>query len=244
MNHIKNVKQLEKFLFYVLAKRPDEFGLMLNIDGFAKITDLIKAVSEEEGFRYIRESHLKEILFSTPEPIFEISDDRIRATDRSGIEKFENTIPKLLYYAVKRKAYGHILEKGILPDHHYSHIVLSSDQNMALRIGKRKDSKPVIVTIPTSIAVAEDVDINRIGETLYISRHIPASCISGPSLEKIIGIPTKKESPKPAQKAEAFNPGSFFMKPVEENDKKNEKGDWKNSKKRLRKEKRNSWPDE
>lgn len=244
MNHTKNVKQLEKFLFYVLAKRPDEFGLMLDSGGFVKITDLIRAVSEEEGFRYIRESHLKEILFLTSESIFETSDDRIRAINRSGLEKFENILPKLLYYAVKRKAYGHILEKGIFPDHGYSHIVLSSDQNMALRIGKRKDSQPVIVTVPTTVAVTEGTDLNRIGEKLYNSRHIPASCISGPPLEKIIGTPTKKEPPKPATKAESFSPGSFSMKPVEEKTGNREKGDWKNSKKRIRKEKRHSWPDE
>jgi len=244
MNHTKNVKQLEKFLFYVLAKRPDEFGLLLDIDGFARLTDLIRAVSEEEGFRYIRESHINETLYNSSGSVFERSDDRIRAVDRSGIEKFEHIIPGQLYYAVKRKAYAHIMEKGLLPDHGHSHIILSSTRDMALRIGKRKDGQPVIVTIPTSIAMPEGVDISRIGETLYISRHVPASCISGPPVEKIIGSPARKEAKKPAQKPEAFTPGSFSMKPMDGNTGKNEKDGWKNSKKRLRKEKKNSWPDE
>ncbi|WP_027359631.1 RNA 2'-phosphotransferase [Desulforegula conservatrix] len=244
MNHSKNVKQIEKFLFYVLGKRPDEFGILLDIDGFIKITDLARAISEEDGYRFIRDSHIREVLISSNESLFETSDDRIRAIDRSGIEKFENTIPKLLYYAVKKRTYGHILEKGIYPDHGNSHIALSSDQSMALRIGKRKDRHPVLLTIPTTIASDKGVDLSRIGENLYASRHIPASCIIGPPLEKIIGTQTKKDAPKPSPKAEITNPGSFLMKPVEGNSKKREKGDWKNSKKRLRKEKMNSWPDE
>lgn len=244
MNHSKNVKQIEKFLFYVLGKRPDEFGILLDIDGFIKITDLARAISEEDGYRFIRDSHIREVLISSSESLFETSDDRIRAIDRSGIEKFENIIPKLLYYAVKKRTYGHILEKGIYPDHGNSHIALSSDQSMALRIGKRKDNHPVIVTVPTTISINEGVDLNRIGESIYVSRHIPASCILGPPLEKIIGIQTKKEPPKSAPKPEMFSPGSFSMKPAEEKTGKREKGDWKNSKKRIRKEKRHSWPDE
>lgn len=244
MNHSKNVKQIEKFLFYVLGKRPDEFGILLDIDGFIKITDLARAISEEDGYRFIRDSHIREVLISSNESLFETSDDKIRAIDRSGIEKFENIIPKLLYYGAKKRTYGHILEKGIYPDHGNRHIALSSDQSMALRIGKRKDNHPVIVTVPTTISINEGVDLNRVGEYIYVSRHIPASCILGPPLEKIIGIQTKKEPPKSTPKPEMFSPGSFSMKPLEEKTGKREKGGWKNSKKRIRKEKKHSWPDE
>ena len=41
-------KQLAKFLNYVLGRRPDEFGLVTDKEGFVKIKDLIKATSEEE----------------------------------------------------------------------------------------------------------------------------------------------------------------------------------------------------
>ncbi len=59
MNHSKNVRQLEKFLFYVLGKRPDEFGLVPDSEGYVRTRELLRAVSEEDGYRYVRESHIK-----------------------------------------------------------------------------------------------------------------------------------------------------------------------------------------
>lgn len=244
MNHLKNINKLEKFLFYILGKRPDEFGLIPDHEGYVKLNELSRAMGEEKDYRYIRESHIKEILLSSEKSLFETSDDRIRAFDRSGIEAFENVIPKILYYGVKRKAYAHILEKGIHPNHGDSHIVLSSEYEMAERIGKRRSNDPVIITVPVTTAIKEGVDINRKGETLYLSRHIPSSCISGPPAEKILGLQKAKEKQKPDPKKENFMPGSFTMKMGEEKTQKFSKEDWKNSKKRLRKEKRHSWPDE
>lgn len=252
MNHSKNVRQLEKFLFYVLGKRPDEFGLVPDSEGYVRIRELLRAVSEEDGYRYVRESHIKEIVLTSESPVIEMSNDLIRACDRSGLQRFDNELPKLLFYAVKTKTYQHTMEKGIYPDYGHTHTVLSSEQNMAIRIGKRRGNDPVLVTIPVSVAVREGVDLNRKGETLYISRFIPPSCISGPPVEKIIGqqsendMKRKKAAKKPVK--DHHMAGSFFMKPFDEPEKdknrKKDTGDWKNAKKRLRREKKSSWPDE
>lgn len=244
MNHTKNIKKLEKFIFYVLGKRPDEFGLLPDSEGYISIKELVRAISEESEYRYIRESHIKEIFITSTESLFETQEYKIRAKDRSGIVIFDNEIPKILYYGVKRKSYGHVLDKGLYPNHGDLHLLLSSDRDMALRIAKRRDQKPVIITVPVTTAISEGVDLNRRGETIYISRHIPSSCISGPPLEKIIGIQQPKEATKPSSKPENFTPGSFLMKFGEETNEKRGKKDWKNSKKRLRKEKKHSWPDE
>lgn len=244
MNHLKNVNKLEKFLFYILGKRPDEFGLVPDHEGYVKLNELIRAMGEEKDYRYIRESHIREILLSSEKSLFEMSHEKIRAADRSGIETFENIIPKILYCGVKRKAYAHILEKGILPNHGDSHIILSSEQGMAERLGKRRSNDPLIITVPVTTAIKEGVDFNRKGETLYLSRHIPSSCISGPPAEKILGLQKAKEKQKSEPKKESFTPGSFTMKIGEEKTQKFAKEDWKNSKKRLRKEKKHSWPDE
>lgn len=248
MNHSKNVRQLEKFLFYVLGKRPDEFGLLLDSEGYVKIRELVMAVSEENGYRYVRDIHIKEILLTADNSVLEIFDDRIRAVDRKGLQKFDNKIPRLLYYAVKTKAYQHTMEKGIYPDHGNMHVLLSSDQNMAVRIGKRRDNNPVTITVPTSVAAKEGVDLDRKGESLYISGYIPPSCISGPPVEKIIGKQPERDTKKKKPVKENQMAGSFIMKPLDEGDKnKNQtkdRGEWKNAKKRLRREKMTIWPDE
>ena len=40
MSQQRSPKQLAKFLNYVLGRRPDEFGLVMDKDGFVKIKDL------------------------------------------------------------------------------------------------------------------------------------------------------------------------------------------------------------
>lgn len=248
MNHSKNTRQLEKLLFYVLGKRPDEFGLLPDSDGYVKIRELVRAVCEEDGYRYFRDAHIKEIILTADEPVLEIFDDRIRAVDRSGLQKFDNEIPKLLFYSVKRKTYQHIMEKGLYPDHGNTHVILSSDRNMAIRIGKRRDNDPVSVAVPTSVAVKEGVDLERKGESLYISVYIPPSCISGPPVEKIIGQQPERDTKKKKPVRENQMAGSFIMKPLNEEDKNRkqtkDRGEWKNAKKRLRREKKSMWPDE
>lgn len=245
MNHTKNVKQLEKMLIYILSKRPDEFGLVLDSEGFVRITDLVRALSEEDGFRGVREASVREVLFSLGQNELEAKGDMIRSRDRSGLSKFENTIPKLLFIAVKKKAYAHIVENGILPNHGQTHVLMSSDYDLAMRIGKRRDNEPVMITVPTSKAANQGVDLNRAGENLYTSRFIPADLISGPPVEKVIGPPKEKsDKAKDKKTADRFSPGSFFMRLGEDSAPKREPSEWKKSGKRLRREKRQIWPDE
>ena len=40
-------KQLAKFFDYVLSRRPDEFGLVLDADGFVRIKEFLKAVGKK-----------------------------------------------------------------------------------------------------------------------------------------------------------------------------------------------------
>ncbi|MCK4729362.1 MAG: RNA 2'-phosphotransferase, partial [Desulfobacterales bacterium] len=47
MGRQKDPKQLEKMMSYILGRRPDEFGLALNDQGFVRLKDLLKAISEE-----------------------------------------------------------------------------------------------------------------------------------------------------------------------------------------------------
>ena len=63
MKHSRQVDKLEKLLTYILGRRPDEFGLVPGPDGYVKIKDLLKALSEEPGWRHVRRSHLREVTF-------------------------------------------------------------------------------------------------------------------------------------------------------------------------------------
>lgn len=210
MAYRKSPQRLSKFLSYVLGRKPDEFGLVLAPDGFVKIKDVLKAVCEEDGWKYVRRSHIDEVLFSLPDPPLEIKDALIRAKNRSNL--FSHTLaenpPKLLFVCVRRKAYPYILEKGIFPSGH-RHVILSSQQQQAERMGRRRDSEPVLLTVHTHKAIQEGIVFHQAGDTLYLADSIHPGCFTGPPLPKY-----QKEAQKPVVRKESatYTPaGSFIL---------------------------------
>lgn len=227
MDFKKNLNQLKKYLDYVLGRAPDEFGLIPDESGYVKIKDLLKAMHEEEGLKYVRIGHLKELQLSLTPIMFEMDEKLIRAINRKGLPKivYAHDPPKLLYTATRKKAYPHVADKGILPTF-YSKIVLSDVKEMAIRLGKRFDSEPVILTVNVHHTLETGAMISQYGDHLFLTDYIDAKCFTGPSLPKEKEI-IKKTEGKPMP-TEPKMPGSFtlddsFMDPVEKKKKKRER---------------------
>jgi len=76
--------KLGKLMDYVLMYRPDEFGLVLDKEGYISIKELLQALREENGWSYLRISHIEESVCGDERVRFEISGDRIRANFGDG----------------------------------------------------------------------------------------------------------------------------------------------------------------
>jgi len=243
-------KDLAKFLSYVLGRRPDEFGLVADPDGFVSIKELLKAINEEEGWRYVRRGHLEEVVISIPDVPIEIEKESIRAKTQDNPAKPipAQDIPKTLFACVRRKAYPSVLEKGIFPGG-LPAVILCSDRTMAERIGKRRDPEPVLLTINTQKTIDQGVFFYQAGEAIFTAKAIPADCFTGPALPKPkaeivkIGQRDKEDMRKMA--------GSFTMGFQDNNEKqkrnarkkrKKEIG-WKEDRKKMKRGKHNSWSD-
>lgn len=205
--------QLAKNLAYLLGRRPDEFGIVTDSEGFVKIKDLLKALREEKDLRYVRRGHLEEILFALPDAPIEILTDRVRAKDRSHLQPQTpaEKLPKLLYICVRRKAYPVVLENGI------SFIgrppaVLSSDRGMAERIGRRNDASPVLLTVSVQQAREAGARFFSAGGTLYLTERVPPGCFTGPPPAKVHEAPPSREDRSAPAAAEY--PGSYFPDPA------------------------------
>lgn len=210
MSRKKNPKHLAGFLAYILERRPDEFGLIPDPDGFIKTKELLKALHEEQGWQYVRQSHLNEIAISLrPSPV-EMTSDHIRAVMRDKLPRRTpaGNVPKILYAWVRRKAYPVVLEKGVSPGAR-PFVLLSSDRQLAERIGARIDRQPVILTVQTQKAQDRGLQIYQFGEALFDTTHIPADCFTGPSLQKQKIIVKAPEPRKPPETAPI--PGSFTI---------------------------------
>ena len=179
------LKKLSRFIATMLGRFPDEFGLVPDDHGFVPVKELLKAISEEKGWRHVRRAHLNEVLLSLPKPDFEITGQKIRATDRSCLPKITRPVdlPKLLYTCVRRRAYPHVTEKGLWAGSG-GRIVLSSDKTMAQRIGRRKDQHPITITVQVNDSLGRGVVYDRSGANLYLADFIPPGCLSGPPLPK------------------------------------------------------------
>ena len=206
----KSPKRLAKLLDYILGRRPDEFGLVTDSDGYIRIKELLKALSEEEGLSYVRHAHLNEILLTLPDPSFEISDNSIRAKfrDRLPQHTYAQDPPKLLYTCVRRKAYPHVTEKGLHPTG-YSRVILSSNLSLAQRMGKRIDRSAILLTVQVQPCLDKGVVFFSAGEALFLADFIPPGCFSGPPLPKEkpgVAQTTRPQVPEPKPPA-----GSFFI---------------------------------
>ncbi len=214
MAKLKSPQRLAKFLAYILERRPDEFGLVLDPDGYAAIKELLKAVHEEEGWRWVRQSHINEVLVTLPAPPIETADKRIRARDRSRlpVREPEEHPPPHLFTCVRQRAHPVVLEKGIRPAG-APHVILSSSREMALRIGARSDANPVTLTVQEEKCRKKGVRFLRAGETLYLADYIPAGCFMAPPLPKEKAEAKKKEKAAPPEAPRT--PGSFLWEPSE-----------------------------
>ncbi len=232
---------MAKFCAYILGRRPDEFGLVPDADGYVKVKEFLKAVSETEGWGHVRRASLNEMLLVCQKPPVEITSDRIRATERSHLPRRAScpTPPKLLYTCIRQKAYPVVLENGVTPTHH-AEIICCPDEEMARRIGRRRSNDPVCLTIHTARAKESGVSFTQVGEELYTTDFLPPECFSGPPLPKEPEKPAKPEKPEAPPK-----PGSFAMTPQPaQNKPAKSKPKWKKKKKRDRKDKKQLWPDE
>ena len=177
-----------------------------------RIKDLLKALHEEEDWGYVNFSHLNEVLLSVPGAPFEIRENRIRCLrrDTPDDEVESRKVPKLLYAAIRSRAYPHVHAEGIHPSSH-PQVVLAEDRGMAERLGRRIDTEPVILTVNVRCARENGVVFIPSGEGLFLADRLPADCLSGPPLPKDQpAVEALRTSLKGAERRPAM-PGSFVL---------------------------------
>ena len=242
------VASLGRFLVYVLGHRPDEFGLVPDSAGFVTFKELLQAIHEEPDWRYARRSHINEVLLGKDRALFQAKKERISVLERSWRLDCENpstqALPKVLYTAVRTRAHPVVMENGLKPAQG-NYLVLSPDRDMALRIGKRRDNKPVVLEVMASVAGSKGVLFFPFG-ILFLSLDIPARFISGPQVSKEV---VERRSEAEAKKDKAmprpvdFAPGSFSLDISRDPDlhrraKGKKRRGWKEDARRIRRDKR------
>lgn len=231
--------QLAKFLVYVLGRRPDEFALVPDGKGSVAIKDVVHVLSEEPGWRHIREAYLKTMPLHLTDAPVAMDDKRIWAKDRSHLPPMapDPAPPKLLYTCVRRRAHPVVVAQGLAPAQGRV-TLLSADPETALRIGRRTDADPVLITVQTAKAMAAGIVFVRFGDLHTCDRPLSKEWFTAPPLPK--ERPDKHKHPAPEPAPPPTHAGSFFPDPLRIGGKRPEKGRkgepaWKEERRRSRK---------
>ena len=242
MDPIKFNKKFEKFLSYMLDKNPWEFGLVPDENGYVKIKELIKAINEEEGWTHIKAGNINELISIIPKPPVEVNENLIRSLSHEKLEKpvFAESLPTEIHTCIRKKAHWNTTKRGINPSDS-EFVILFKEKEAALKMGKRRDQSPVMLTIHTGKAEDFGVFFYKTGGDIFLARHIPPECFTGPPLPAPQDESRKKGKPqkKGPAKTQPISPDTFF-EDAENPDKKHPKKDrdsWKENKKRMRKQK-------
>lgn len=252
MKHHQKTDRLAKFLSYVLGRQPDEFGLVADDQGWIKLKDLIKALGGEPGWRHVRHHEIRELTLVRGVPAIEIDAERIRACHREhlGGPRIPEAWPKLLYHAVRRRAYPVICEKGVRAHPPLDRIILAERLEMAQRIGHRLDPDPIILIVNCAALLDTGAPLWQYGQQLYLTTELPPQSFSGPPVEKV--FPKPKQPPATETPLAPKTPGSYTVDltrdPLERQQRERRAGKHKNDWKRYRRKKNRSggtpWRDE
>ncbi len=199
-------------MIYILGHSPHEYGLAPDSQGFVTFKELIWALHEEQGWSYVSQATINELLMSDERHNFETSENSIRAVSRHwdlNLYLPADHVPSLLYIPIRRKAHYTVMDKG-LSGRDNNLCVLTADKTMAERIGKRKDQKPVIIEVMAGRAKDEGVNFYPFGD-LFLTQEILPRYIGGPPVPKDI---IKLRETKPVKKKDAapdFSAGTFTL---------------------------------
>jgi putative RNA 2'-phosphotransferase len=229
------IENLTRMILYMLAHRPDEFGILPDGDGYVRIKELLKALNQEPGWSHIRSFNIQEMILHGGRSLFELEHDRIRPIERRWqiIElDLSCTIPHVLYTAIRRRAHWHVFDKG-LSSSPGKKLILSEKKDLIIKIGKRKDNEPVILEILSEKALTHGVKFYHFGE-LYLADYIPREYIAGP-------MPPAEDRKKKseAKKEPPYLAGTFVLDPVKTGElarptKGRKKKGWKESSRKIR----------
>jgi putative RNA 2'-phosphotransferase len=203
-------------LAYVLGRRPDEFGLVPDPEGFLPVKELLQALHEEPGWAYVRHGHIQEVLVGKGRSAFETINDRLRAVDRSWSWPTSPhppaALPKLLFVPIRRRAHPVVMDRG-LKSTTADPLVLAKDRETALRIGRRRGQEPVLIEVLAVRAAEEGIEILSFGD-LFLCRDIPVRFIAGPPVSKEVmeeHLARRAAPPEPVLSVPSFTPGTFAL---------------------------------
>ncbi len=209
---------LAKTLAYILHHAPEEHGLFWNPDRTMPWKEFYWALQEDPSLRFVRESHIHEIGFLGIEFPARLEGRTLHLREGYSPHPMEplSQVPLRLHFACGRKAYFNTLEHGLRPGGR-PFVPLFAHGDLALRVGKRRDPKSILLEIDALSALRNGVPFWGAGQGMFLVETLPSEHLLAPQLKESVLLELahmgKKEKIKEAapEKAAPHSPGSFFL---------------------------------
>ncbi len=177
-----NLLELSKTVSHALRHAPEEYGINLDDEGWVETDLLLKSLGEKNPeWQHLEVEDLKYMISQSEKKRHELEGEYIRAIYGHSVDgkfrKDSKKPPEILYHGTSRKTAPIVLKDGIKSmDRQYVH--LSQVVKEAVRVGKRKDSEPIILQIDAEKAFEEGVRFYEGNDRIWLSDYIPPNVIS------------------------------------------------------------------
>lgn len=177
----EHLTRLSKTISHALRHRPQDYGLVLDAEGWVAVDDLLAALSRRFGTRRtVSMAEIEQIMAESEKQRFELRDGKIRAfyghSTPTKIEREAVTPPAVLYHGTTQEAAQTILREG-LRSMKRQYVHLSTDEKTARLVGLRRTGKPVILRIAALEAHQHGTRFYLGNEDIWLADPIPPTFI-------------------------------------------------------------------
>lgn len=210
-------KTLAKTLIYIAYHAPGEHGLFWDREGTMPWKELYWVLQEDPELRFVRQSHLQELHSLQLGMPIELDGNLLRIRQNFPVPNYPRSDqpPARLFYACPRKRYGFVLQNGLTANER-RFLMLSSNQDLAFRIGKRRDPEPVMIAVDALQAASEGISFWVAGPELFLVAPMVTKYLRFPRLREDhhLELTAKKTKQPPAKESiDGVLPGSFVVSP-------------------------------
>ena len=154
------MKQISKFLSFILRHKPEQIGIQLDHEGWTNIDELIKLSKNDIKLNY---QLIKDVVEQNDKKRFQISEDglNIRAVQGHSTNMVKRELtpikpPDILYHGTASRFIESIQQNGLIAGSRH-HVHLSENKDTSTEVGKRY-GKPILLIIDSnSLKASADI---------------------------------------------------------------------------------------
>ncbi len=174
----KSLASLSKKISYILRHAPSDYKLEMDQEGWVSIQDLLQVLrKEKDEWQTLTISDLVEIINHSPKQRFELINDKIRALYGHSLDeklkKHKVEPPEILYHGTTPQVAELVSKEGLKPMKR-QFIHLSINEEIAMEVGYRKSSTPVILSIEARKAYHDGVKFYVGNDHVWLADFIPS----------------------------------------------------------------------